>query len=401
VCYFDLDGFKAINDSLGHAAGDDLLRVVARRLQQVAGAEGATAVRIGGDEFVVLVQDSPGTAAVVDFVEQALAEITRPVRIGGHELAAEASAGIVERPVAGIDADELLRDADLTLYRAKHEGGGGQWALYDSERTAALRQRSTLSAALPAALQHNELFVEYEPIVWLQTAQLVAVEATVRWDHPDLGELDANRFLGPAANSGLSTRLGSWLLERVCEHAQRWTQRFGSAAPIPCVDLAPRHFRDPELVSDLQRILRDTGLPADWLVLGVPEAALFDQHDHPVDTLEIFTEMGLRLGVHDFGRGNTHLPRLRNLPIQAVKISGDCLGSFAEPSGPDPLDEHFVAGLVGSAHLLGLFVIADGVHTERQATRLQQIGVHGAKGDYAGGLISAMEVDAAITQRIA
>ncbi len=396
LCYFDLDGFKAINDSLGHSAGDDLLRVVAQRMQQVAAAEGATAVRMGGDEFVLLVPDSPGTVGVVAVVERVLAELTRPTRISGHELAAEASVGIVERPVAGIDADELLRDADLTLYRAKHEGRG-QWVLSDPEHNAALRQRSTLSAALPAALQRNQLFVEYEPILWLETTALVAVEATARWDHPDLGELDAERFLGPAANTGLSTRLGSWMLERVCEHAQRWTERVGSAAPVPCMDLSPHHFRDPELVSDVQRILRETGLPAEYLALGVPEAALFDHHDHPVDTLEIFTDMGLRLGVHDFGRGHAHLPRLRNLPIQAVKITGDFLDSFADPTGPDPLDKHLVTSLVGSAHLLGLFVIADGVHTEEQAKRLQHVGVHGAKGDYAGGLASAMEIEAAIT----
>ena len=398
LCYFDLDGFKAVNDSFGHSAGDDVLRLVAQRLQRIAAAEGATAVRMGGDEFVLLVPDSPGTVAVAALVERVLAEITRPARIHGNDLSSGASAGVVERPVAGLKGDDLLRDASATLTLAKR-AGRGQWVLSDPERTAELQQRSTLSAALSAALRENELYVEYAPIVWLETNQLVGAEATVRWDHPELGEIGMEQFLKPAETSGLSNRLGSWILTTVCTHAQRWTERAGSAAPFPCVDLSATHFRAPELVGDVQRTLRDTGLPADYLVLGVPEAALFDDQDHQGDTLEtleVFGDMGLRLGVHGFGCGHT-LPQLRKTPIQAVKIAGTYLDSFADPTGPDPLDEHLVAGLVGAAKLLDLFVIADGVRSSKQAKRLQDIGVHGVKGTYAGGLVSAVEIEAATT----
>lgn len=396
LCYLDLDGFKAVNDSLGHPVGDELLRAVAHRLQTVAAAEGALAARMGGDEFVVLVPDSPGPRDVLDLVERLLHEITRPVRLSSRALNASASVGVVERAVAGTSSEELLGDADLTLYRAKTEGKA-QWVLFDPERNVAARRRFKLSATLPAALEDNEFFVEYHPIAWLEDGGLVAVQAHLRWDHPEFGELDAASFLDMAEEAGMVTRLGNLVLRQACEHAARWTRSLGPAAPVVGVDLSSRHFRDPELVAEVQRILTETGLPAPRLRLGVPESALFDEQGDPVDTLEIFAEMGLELVVADFGSDYTDLARLRGLPVRGVKIAGAYVDGLAEPTGPDPLTEHLVHSVVSAARLLDMTVVATGVRTEDHAERLLKTGAHAAQGDHVGAAASASEIEMMIS----
>ncbi|WP_243788978.1 bifunctional diguanylate cyclase/phosphodiesterase [Saccharopolyspora gloriosae] len=397
LCYFDLDGFKAINDSLGHPIGDELLRAMAQRLNALATMESGLAARMGGDEFVVLVPDSQGAARLVEIVEHMLAEVTRPVSVRGHQLTASASVGVVETAVADTGPDELLQDADITLYRAKSEGRA-QWALYDPKHNAEAKERFRLSAAMPSALRDHELYVEYEPVLWLDSAALVGVQAHLRWDHPEFGELDAEDFLGLAEETGLITRLGTWMLEQVCAHAVHWQERFGDRGPVAAVGLSARQLRDPELVADMRRILGSAGLPASKLIIGVPETALFDQRGDPIDALEIFAEMGLTLAVHDFGRDHRKVARLRGLPLRAVRLTGGYLDSFADPDGPDPLDEHLVSSLVGSAELLGLTVIGNGVRTIEQAKRLRHLGVEGVIGPCVGGLASAMEIEAMIAE---
>ncbi|MFD0921460.1 putative bifunctional diguanylate cyclase/phosphodiesterase [Saccharopolyspora rosea] len=374
LCYFDLDGFKAVNDSLGHPVGDALLRAVAQRLQSMADAEGALAARMGGDEFVVLVPDSAGPVALTRLAEALLREITAPVRIGSHELSAQASTGLVEREVAGTDAESLLRDADITLYRAKRDGRA-QWVLFDPEHNEATLERFKLSATLPAALEQNELFVSYEPIRRQRTGRVVGAAATVHWDHGEFGELAEDRFLGLAEETGLITRLGGWILERVCEHAARWVRELGEGAPVAGVNLSARHCRDPELVGEVQRVLRETGLPPRSLALGLPEPALFDHQGDPVDVLEIFAEMGVRLVVYQFGDDYTRMSRLRGLPLVAARVDGPHLRSLAAPSGPDPLDVHLVRSAVGAARLMDLPVVASGVTTPLQERRLGALGV--------------------------
>lgn len=395
LCYFDLDGFKAVNDSLGHPIGDDLLRKVAQRLEVLTEPGGALAARMGGDEFVVLVPDTKGAEPLGRQVDEMLAEITRPVHIGGHELTAQASVGVVERTVVSTDPEELLRDADITLYRAKTDGRA-QWVLFDPEHNAAARERFRLSADLPKALTDDELFVEYIPVYSWDSAQPVSVDAQIRWDHNELGELSADRFSGLAEETGMITRLGNWMLERVCEHVMRWYEQLGEQCPVALVHLSARHCRDPEIVGDVRRILANSGAPAERLAFAVPEAALFDSVGDPVDVLEIFADMGVWLAVYDFGQDPTRLRGLRDLPLHAVRIGGEYLASFAAETGPDVFDEHLVTSLVTAAGLLGLPVIASGVDTERQAQRLRDCGVRGVQGAHTGGVLSAMEISGAL-----
>lgn len=391
LCYLDLDGFKSINDSLGHPVGDALLRTIANRVQAVASPEGALVARMGGDEFVVLVPDSQGTTQVVELVETILREITRPAHVAGQDLTATASAGVVEREVAGTDTHDLLRDADVTLYRAKGEGKA-QWLLSDSDRNAAARRRFRLSATLPAALDNLEFFVDYHPVTRLDDGELVAFEAMMNWDHPELGELDKAEFADVAEETGVITRLDDWVLRQACEHAVRWLDALGSAAPVVGVDLSARHFGDPDMISRLQGVLADTGLPPRQLRLGVPESALFDDGGDPVDTLEILTGMGVGLVVREFGTTFTTLRRLRGLPLESVKIAGGYVDRLADPSGADALDEHVVQSVVTSARLLDTTVVAAGVSTPEQARRLREMGVRAALGTHSGPPASAMEV---------
>ncbi len=401
LCYFDLDGFKAVNDSLGHPIGDELLRAIAQRLHALTAAEGCLTARMGGDEFVVLVPDSPGTSGVVDLVQRMLAEVTRPVRIGDHELNVSASVGVVEREVGDVDPDGLLRDADITLYRAKAEGKA-QWALFDAELNEVSRRRFKLSATMPAALDEYEFFVEYLPILRLDSGALQAVEAKIFWDHPDFGQLDSGEFLPMAEETGLIVRLGNWLLEQVCEHAVRWQRSLGERAPLVGVSLSPHHFRSPDFVGDVRRILSESGMPPSGLAFALPGAALFDGEGDPIDTVDIFAEMGVRVLVDDFGAHYRQLGRLRTFAnhgsIEFAKLPGGCVSNFDRLGGPDAFDEHVLGSLVGSAQLLGLTVCADGVDTKLQAERLYERGVRVAQGEYFGGIASAMEVEAMITK---
>ncbi|TDC88710.1 EAL domain-containing protein [Saccharopolyspora aridisoli] len=391
LCLFDLDGFKAVNDSLGHAIGDRVLREVARRLQSLAAQESAVVARIGGDEFAMVIPDSYDAARVTELVERLLREVTKPMWIGAHELAASASAGIVEREVVGTDTGSLLRDADITLFRAKRDGRA-LWVLFDAERNAVAHENFRLSAALPSALEKNELFVEYDPVADAETGDVLAVMANVRWDHDEFGELGSNRFFGLAEETGLITRLGGWTLEQAGRHAARWVRELGEHAPLLAVTLSARHCRDPELVRDLREALDTTGLPAESLVLCLPESALFDYQGDAVDTVEIFAEMGIRLFVHEFGSDYTRVDRLKDLPLAGVLIDGPHIRGLADPDGPEPLSEYLVRSAVGAARLMDLPVLATGVTSAEQAHRLGEIGVALIQGPHVSDRVSATEV---------
>ncbi|MEV4734373.1 EAL domain-containing protein [Saccharopolyspora sp. NPDC049426] len=391
LCLFDLDGFKAVNDSLGHSIGDRMLREVARRLQSLAAQESAVVARTGGDEFAVVIPDSYDATRVTELVERLLREITKPMWIGAHELAASASAGIVEREVVGTDTGSLLRDADITLFRAKRDGRA-LWVLFDAERNAVAHENFRLSAALPSALEKNELFVEYDPVADAETGDVLAVMANVRWDHDEFGELGSDRFFGLAEETGLITRLGGWTLEQAGRHAARWVRELGEHAPLLAVTLSARHCRDPELVRDLREALETTGLPAESLVLCLPESALFDYQGDAVDTVEIFAEMGIRLFVHEFGSDHTRVDRLKDLPLAGVLIDGPHIQGLADPGGPEPLSEYLVRSAVGAARLMDLPVLATGVTSAEQARRLGEIGVALFQGPHVSDRVSATEV---------
>ncbi|MFC4858867.1 putative bifunctional diguanylate cyclase/phosphodiesterase [Actinophytocola glycyrrhizae] len=376
LCYLDLDGFKAINDTLGHVVGDQLLVEVGRRLDQLVSAPSRLVARMGGDEFVVLVEHTEGMAELVDLAERILAEIAAPVRVGGHRLTVSASIGLVERSVFAASPAETMRDADVTLHWAKVDGKN-RWASYDPERNAREIARITLSHAMPAALEHEEFYVDYQPIVSLSDGALLGVEALVRWAHPEFGRLGPDRFIGLAEETGLIVPLGLWVLETACRQAMKWHD--ADRAPFVSVNLAARQVAEPGLVADVSAIIERVGIPPSSLQLELTESAIMGTTGEPLSALRRLVDMGVRIAIDDFGTGYSNLAYLRHLPVHALKVAGSFVAGL-RAGAAESVDARIVTALVSLAHTLRLDVIAEGVETGEQAELLTRIGADSAQG---------------------
>jgi diguanylate cyclase (GGDEF)-like protein/PAS domain S-box-containing protein len=376
LCYLDLDGFKAINDTLGHVVGDQLLVEVGARLDDLVTGPGRLVARMGGDEFVVLVEHTNGLDDLVALAEQILAVIAAPVQIGGHRLAVSASIGIVERSVFDASPAETMRDVDVTLHWAKVDGKN-RWATYDPERNAREIARITLSAAMPSALEREEFYVDYQPIVSFADGSLLGVEALVRWAHPEFGRLGPDRFIGLAEETGLIVPLGLWVLETACRQTMKW--RAMGASLIVSVNLAARQVAEPGLVDDITAIIEEIGIPPTSVQLELTESAIMGTTGEPLEALRRLVDLGIRIAIDDFGTGYSNLAYLRHLPVHALKIAG----SFVEglrAGAPESVDAQIVLALVSLAHTLKLDVVAEGVETTEQAELLKLIGCDSAQG---------------------
>ncbi|MER7456115.1 EAL domain-containing protein [Micromonospora sp. NPDC126480] len=396
VCFLDLDGFKAVNDSLGHDLGDRLLVAIADRLADCVAARGHLVARMGGDEFVILVEDGEEIDDVVGVAEAALAAVSAPVRVGDHQLAVSASVGIVECPVGTTDASELMKAADTTLYWAKAEGRG-RWAVWDPERSAQDIARSALVAGLPAALERGEFVLHYQPIVSLLEGSMLAVEALVRWQHPELGLVGPDRFIGLAEETGLIVRLGEWVLRQACRDADAWRREFPDARLVVSVNLAARQVEDPAIVDTVADALARSGLPAELLQLELTESAVMGTAGEPLRSLYQLAGLGVRLAIDDFGTGYSNLAYLRRLPIQCLKLAGPFVEGIRE-DGPEAAtghrDERIVDALVRLAHALELWVTAEAVETEVQAERLRALRCDTGQGRWFGPPVPAGEITA-------
>lgn len=378
LCYLDLDGFKMVNDSLGHDVGDQLLIAVAGRLAGCCGP-GQLVARMGGDEFVILVEDSPGEDAVIGLAEDILAALAAPIRLGDHELTVTASIGIVERPVAGTSPAELMQAADITLSWAKADGKS-RYAMFDQRRNARVVARFTLSATMPAAVDRDEFFIDYQPLVTLADGSLHGVEALVRWRHPAYGLLGPGQFIGLAEETGSIVQLGRWVLARACEQARRWRDACGDTAPFVSVNLAPRQLREPGLVADVAAILTDTRLDPSSLQLELTERALMGDEAGPLQALTKLYDMGVRIAIDDFGTGYSNLSYLRRLPVHELKLDGSFAEGLRRTDDADPVDERIVATLVTLAHTLDLTVTAEGVENAAQVERLRALHCDAGQG---------------------
>ncbi|KFF96397.1 histidine kinase [Streptomyces scabiei] len=402
LVYLDLDGFKAVNDTLGHRVGDRLLTAVAERLTRCADeaallrtagtAAGAPLVaRLGGDEFALLVEDSTGTEQLADLADSVLKALQAPFDLAGQRLSVSASIGVVERQSASTTATGLMQAADTTLYWAKADGKA-RWTLFDPERNAHRMTRQALSSTLRAAVGRGEFVLDYQPLVGMAQGEVRGVEALVRWHHPQFGLLTPNRFISLAEEDGSIVQLGRWILATACRQARRWQIDHPERAPIfVSVNVAVRQVWDSDLVADVAEILAETGLAPHLLQLELTESALMGSAGRPLQALKALSDMGVRIAIDDFGTGYSNLAYLSRLPVSVLKLDGAFVRGFQYESGeesgaagddgqPNPADEIIVEALVQLAHRLGLSVTAEGVETDAQASRLRRLGCDTGQG---------------------
>ncbi|WP_375165118.1 putative bifunctional diguanylate cyclase/phosphodiesterase [Streptomyces sp.] len=386
LCYLDLDGFKAVNDTLGHRVGDRLLAAVAARLTECADSDGYTrsgghlVARLGGDEFAILVEDSTGTEQLADLARSVLRALQRPFDLGGQRLSVSASIGVVERPAHGTTATGLMQAADTTLYWAKADGKA-RWTLFDPERNAHRMTRQSLSSTLRPAVERGEFTLEYQPLVGLTDGAVRGVEALVRWNHPQFGVLAPNRFIGIAEEDGSIVELGRWVLRTACRQARQWQKDHPRERPIfVSVNVAVRQVWDSDLVADVAGILADTGLAPHLLQLELTESAVMGSAGRPLQALQALSDMGVRIAIDDFGTGYSNLAYLSRLPVSVLKLDGSFVRGFQDEEHANPADQLIVEALVQLAHRLGLTVTAECVETSGQASRLRRIGCDTGQG---------------------
>jgi diguanylate cyclase (GGDEF)-like protein len=381
VSAVNLDRFDLVNDSLGQQIGDDLLVAVADRLATLSAQRGYRLARLGSDEFGLIVEGTTGTEDAVDAVRAALATIREPVQVDGHTLTVTASAGIVERAIAGTDPIEFARAARMSLHWAKLDRGGG-WVLFDPQRSARYVARYTLSAEMPGALSRGEFTLVYQPLVDLLDGTVRGAEALARWRHPVHGVISPAGFIDLAEDTGLIVPLGLHLLQQACEQAALWHKRL-TDPPFVSVNLAVRQLRHRSLVREVQAVLDGTGLPADRLQLEITESAVVGTDDETLGTLRELADLGVRLVIDDFGTGYANLAYLRTLPVHGLKIDGAFVRPLQQP-GVDRAGEAIVSTMVSLAHTLGLSVTAEGVETGSQAEQLAALGCDVGQGWHLG-----------------
>ncbi|TMH04237.1 MAG: EAL domain-containing protein [Betaproteobacteria bacterium] len=373
VVFLDLDRFKTINDSLGHAVGDELLRSVAQRLAGVV-REGDTVARLGGDEFVLVLPQLSAANHVVTVAEKVVETLSLPFHVHGHELHITASLGMALFPGDGDSPETLLRNADSAMYHAK-EAGRDNYQFFASQMNVSAAMRLELENDLHHALQRDELFLEYQPRIDVQHGHMKGVEALVRWQHPRLGVLYPGRFIPLAEETGLITRLGEWVLHRACRQVLAWQQQGAEAFPV-AVNLSPRQFRQHDIVERISAILTDTGVSAQLIELEITESTLMQHTDQTTELLLRLRAMGLSLAIDDFGIGYSNLSYLKRLPVAQLKIDQ----SFVRDLAVDPTNAAIVSTVATLANKLGLSVVAEGVETLEQLDLVRRCGCGQAQG---------------------
>ena len=380
LLFLDLDGFKVVNDSLGHAVGDRVLIATAERIAGLL-EPGEFVARLGGDEFVIVVP--AGQEAAIARAQALESAFQRPLCTGGMELRVGLSIGLAVDDGTSDDADSLLRDADIALYRAK-EHGKGRTVLFDASLREAILIRSRLQRDLTPSLEAGDIFLVYQPIVSLPDGRLTGFEALVRWRHPDLGLVSPAQFIPIAEETGQILPLGRHVLERAVEQLGRWRRMAEGAALTVNVNLSARQMWDERYVDDMLDYLADGR--ADGLKIEVTESMTVADHDQARTILERFHALGVALCMDDFGTGYSSLSHLGRLPFDVLKIDK----SFVSALGSDPRQESLLRGIVELAHRIGLKVVAEGVETEEERAVLTRIGC-----DYAQGYLFARPLSVA------
>jgi diguanylate cyclase (GGDEF)-like protein/PAS domain S-box-containing protein len=366
ILYLDLDGFKDVNDGLGHDAGDELLGQVGERLQQAA-RPGDTVARLGGDEFAILLeQASDPREAAVAVAGRILRALSEPVLVADGAIAVSASIGIAV-PTPEATAASLLRDADVAMYEAK-AAGRGRWVEYAPSMRTATLERLQLVQDLSTALADDQLRVVYQPVVNLRTGDIAGFEALLRWDHPTLGCIAPDRFIPLAEESGLITPIGRWVLDQACTAAVTWRRAHGRPHLTMAVNVSARQLASSDLVSHVEDALADSGLPAAALVIEMTESVLVEDPAAAAGRLRQLRRIGVRLAIDDFGTGYSSLSYLRQFPVDILKIDRSFVATLGELDDVPAL----VHGLVELGHTLDMELVAEGIETPPQLRYLRE-----------------------------
>lgn len=386
--YLDLDGFKVVNDSLGHVTGDAVIQTIAQRLRSALD-EDMVVARVGGDEFAGIVEDASCGSELELILNRILDEIGRTIYRGPHEISMSASIGVVDQDTEGLAAAELLRAANLTLHWAKSDGKG-HWTPYDEERNRRDRARFRLAVELPSALRDGQFELSVQPVLRLADETPIALNALVHWQHPDRGLLEGADFLDVAAETGLTVPLGRWTLQEACREAGR-TRRAGTGDRSDIavsVRLSSRQAKNQNLVRDVLDAIKDGGVPASALHLWLDAADLLGAANEDVrEAMGVITELGVGLVVANFGLPPLPTAAFGALPIAAVELAPGYLPARTVRDAPQ--GEEWFARLVAAAHHYTATVIVGGVATSEDAELLRRVGSDAAYGPYVNALVSA------------
>jgi diguanylate cyclase (GGDEF)-like protein/PAS domain S-box-containing protein len=367
VLFVDLDQFKTVNDSLGHHAGDELLRAIAKRLVACVRASDAIA-RQGGDEFTIIMEDLGRTEDAGKVAEKLLEALAQPVQVGAHELTVSGSIGISCYPQDGEDGETLLKNADAAMYQAKDKGRNN-YQFFSADIHARAHEILVMKNNLRLALQRGEFTLHYQPRYHLGSGAITGVEALVRWQHPELGMIAPGKFIGLAEDTGMIVQLGEWVLQTACAQMKRW-QALAPQRMRMAVNVSPRQFRTPDLAQRIASILRAAQLPGSLLEIEITEGVLMQDQQTSENTLHELKSMGICVAIDDFGSGYSSLSYLKRFPVDYLKIDRVFVAHIQDSAA----DVAIVQAVIALARGLGLVTIAEGVELEEQRKVLVLLG---------------------------
>jgi diguanylate cyclase (GGDEF)-like protein/PAS domain S-box-containing protein len=378
--FIDLDRLKVVNDTLGHAAGDRMLREAAARLAGCT-REGDTVARLGGDEFMVVLpnlDDARGAAVAAQKIRESLAQVTE---LNGQEVFVSASIGVSLFPADAADAETLIRNADAAMYSAKRHGGDN-YQFYTADLNVQVQERLAIEQGLRVARERNEFSLVYQPKIDLESGRMIGVEALLRWQHPSVGLISPGRFIPLAEETGLIIPIGEWVLRTACEQIRAWRDA-GIELPV-AVNLSACQFRQRNLAHTIHRILSETGVPPKCLELEITESDVMENAEIAIATLDELKARGVSISVDDFGTGYSSLSYLKRFPLDVLKIDR----SFVRDIAVDSDDAAIVEAIIALARSLEIKVVAEGVETEDQMAFLNRAGC-----DYAQGYLFSQPVE--------
>jgi diguanylate cyclase (GGDEF)-like protein/PAS domain S-box-containing protein len=379
VLLLDLDDFKTVNDGLGHAAGDSMLRAVAERLAALV-RPGDTTARLGGDEFAMVLVDLPSEPAAVHAVERIITVLGEPLVIEGKEVFVQASIGLAfagDPADAAATPEQLLRNADAAMYVVKTDGKG-RYAIFQPHMHAAALHRLDLRADLQRALDNHEFALHYQPIVSMETGGLVGVEALVRWQHPQRGLVAPDAFIPLAEETGLVVPLGLWVMEQACRQVADWST--GSNGLSVSINVSQRQLRRAEFGGEVGDVLARTGIDPSRIALEITESAIMAEVEPTIARLRALKDLGVRVAVDDFGTGYSSFSWLRQLPVDVLKIDKE----FVDELGRRDQGGFLVAAIIDLAHNLGLRTVAEGIERPTQLARLRDMHCDLGQGFHVG-----------------